>query len=566
MKSKAKGQKAKGKTDKGGENKATRPDVRRWLLPALLGLYVVFSVLLFDPKPATFGDNAIYMILGKSLAAGTGYRNIYLPDAPVHTQYPPGFPLMLAGVTLLCGGINVLASKLLVVLTGIGAMFFIYRLCELTFRKRAWPVMVLFASLPTLVENNHWVLSEIPFLLVTMAALFCLVLADQRPTRAVAARLRMGACGLAVAACFIRTAGVAVVLGVLLFFLVRHRYRDLVLLLLLFAATTIPWQLHNTRASHAQPYFEQLLAKNPYFPEQGRAGIADWVTRVWLNLRDYVARAIPRMLFPTREDSWYEAIAGIILSLPMALGFFLSFRKSAPAAPAQKLAGTAPAWQLASAAPVRQFGALQSCAVFAAPLLLCWPHVWASERFLLPFLPLVVVFLFYGVDWLGAKLGWRRFAPAFIGALVLANTVHMASLARKAVSDNLGYLRGDRYSGYEIDWRRYFEAIDWIKETPADAVVLARKPEFVYLLSGRRSFCYPFSDDHAEVKSAILRSQYVLVDNFRWTDLTVRVVGPVLSDNPDLWELAFTTSPPESYVLRVKPGVQPANQPASADH
>lgn len=514
----------------------------------------MLSILLFDPKLATFGDNARYLILGKSLAEGKGYRDLYLPDSPVHTQFPPGFPVMLAAITLVSGGVNVLAAKLFVLLTGIGAMFFIYRLCELTFRKRAWPVMVLFASVPALVENNHWVLSEMPFLLVTVAALYCLVLADQRPG-ATAARLRIGACGLAVAASLIRTAGVAVVLGVLLFFLVHRRYRELVLLVLLFAAATVSWQLHNTQAGHTQPYFEQLLAKHPYFMEQGRAGIYDWALRVWQNLRDYAATVIPRMFFPTRAETWYEVISGIVLSLLAAIGFARSFRKTDSAAPVKQLA------------PVRHFGALQSCAVFAAPLLLCWPNIWVSERFLLPFLPLVGIFLFSGVDWLGAKLGWRRFAPAFVGVLVLANTIQMTSLARKALSDNIGYLRGDRHSGYDVDWRRYFQSIEWIRtHTPEDAVVLARKPEFVYLLSGRRSFCYPITEDRAQIMSAILRSQYVLVDNFHWTDLTANLVGPVLTDNPNLWKVVFTTPPPEFYVLSVNPGVQTGNQATTADH
>ena len=509
---------------------------------------MVLSVLLFDPKPATFGDNATYLILGKSLAGGTGYRDLSLPDAPVHTQYPPGFPLMLAGITLLFGGVNVLASKLFVVLTGIGAMFFIYRLCELTFPKTAWPVMALFASVPALVENNHWVLSEMPFLLVTMAALYCLVLADQRP-RTTAARLRMVACGLAVAAGFIRTAGLAVVLGLLLFFVVRRRYRDLILLLLLFAATAVPWQLCNTRAGHSQPYLVQLLAKHPYFLDQGPAGIGDWALRVWQNLRDYVGRVIPRMLCPVRNDSWFEVVSGIILFPFVAIGFMLGFRKSSPAA------------------PVRRFGALQSCALFAGPLMLCWPRIWLSERFLLPFLPLVVIFLFSGMEWVGAKLRWRLLAPAFVGLMVLANTVQMASLARKAVTDNIGYLRGDRYSGYAIDWRRYFESIEWIKaHTPVTAVVMARKPEFVYLLSGRRSFCYPFSNDSSEVKSAVLRSQYVLLDKFMWTGTTAQFLGPVLKANLDLWEVDFATPPPEFYVLSLNPAVQAGTQPPSADH
>jgi hypothetical protein len=415
-------------------------------------------------------------------------------------------------------------------------MFFIYRLCQLTFGKRAWLVMALFASLPALVVNNHWILTDVPFLFITVAALFCLVLADHRPG-ATAARLQIGACVLAVASCFIRTAGLANVLGMVMLFLVRRQYRNLIILLSLFALTAVPWQIINARAGHGQPYLEQLLAKHPYFLDRGRAGISDMALRVWKNLQAYATKVLPRMLFLTRVNSWYETFSGIILSLLAAIGFLSSFRKPAPSAPASRV------------------GALQSCAIFAAPVLLCWPDLWANERLLLPFLPLVVIFLFSAVDWFGARLGWRWFAPAFVGVLVLANAVQMTSLARKAVSENLGYLRGDRYSGYDLDWRHYFETIEWIRtHTPDDAVVMARKPEFVYLLSGRRSFCYPMTQDGAQIKSAILRSQYVLFDNFSWTAMTSSLLVPTLRDNVNLWKKIFATPPPEFYVLSINPG------------
>jgi hypothetical protein len=358
------------------------------------------------------------------------------------------------------------------------------------------------------------------------AALYCLVLADAEPHRH-AGWLETVACFLAVAACFVRTTGLVVLLGIALFFILRRRYRGLIILVLLFAAAAVPWQLYAARTGHANPYLEQLLAKHPYLLEQGRAGISAWALRFWQNLRDYVAIVIPRLLCPTGRDSWVEYGCGIILSLLAAVGLVRGFRRLGP---------------------------LSACAVFAAPVLISWPNVWVTERFLLPFLPLVAVFLFYGVQWLGTRFGRRRFVPVFVGVLVLANVVRMTGLARTAVKDNLGYLRGDRFSGYSPDWRRYFEAVDWVRQnTPPDAVVMARKPEFVFLLSGRRSFSYPLSEDRARMKAAMLRSQFVLVDAFRWTETTGYFLVPFLQENPGLWDGTFGTSPPETYVLKVIP-------------
>ena len=43
-----------------------------------------------------FQDDGIYVILGKALATGEGYRYLNLPGAPYATHYPPGYPLFLA--------------------------------------------------------------------------------------------------------------------------------------------------------------------------------------------------------------------------------------------------------------------------------------------------------------------------------------------------------------------------------------------------------------------------------------------------------------------------------------
>jgi len=41
-------------------------------------------------------DDGVYAILGRAIAAGAGYRSLYLPHHPVQIKYPPGFPFILA--------------------------------------------------------------------------------------------------------------------------------------------------------------------------------------------------------------------------------------------------------------------------------------------------------------------------------------------------------------------------------------------------------------------------------------------------------------------------------------
>jgi hypothetical protein len=72
------------------------------ILRECLGVFVVIVVaylLLRDSAlylVGAFNDDGVYVMLGKSLARGTGYRLTYLVGAPVAVKYPPGLPALLA--------------------------------------------------------------------------------------------------------------------------------------------------------------------------------------------------------------------------------------------------------------------------------------------------------------------------------------------------------------------------------------------------------------------------------------------------------------------------------------
>jgi len=59
--------------------------------------YVAFQSLDM-PHLGAFHDDGIYWVCGKSLAQGSGYRILSLPEQPFQTKYPPLYPLLLAGI------------------------------------------------------------------------------------------------------------------------------------------------------------------------------------------------------------------------------------------------------------------------------------------------------------------------------------------------------------------------------------------------------------------------------------------------------------------------------------
>ena len=97
------------------------------ILIVLLAVYLVASLLSFNPTLYTGGDNAHYIILARSMLSGKGYRDIYKPEEPLHTLYPFGYPLLLAPVMALFGG-SFIAIKLLSLVLGAGSVMVIFLL------------------------------------------------------------------------------------------------------------------------------------------------------------------------------------------------------------------------------------------------------------------------------------------------------------------------------------------------------------------------------------------------------------------------------------------------------
>jgi hypothetical protein len=485
-----------------------------------LAVYIAFSILLFDPKLFTGGDNATYIILAESLASGKGFSNINLPGTPGNTQYPPGFPLLLVPLVLLFGA-NILALKFLIVLTGIGAMFFIHRIAVRVFKERSVYLMSLSLTLPMFITYNHWVLSEMPFLFFSLGAVYFIMLQGDRRSLA----FTLIAVGCAVFSFFIRTSGISLIAAIALYFFLKKDYRSLGLLIILFLAAFIPWSVRNARIPSEGSYLDQLLAKNPYQMELGRASAAEFAGRIADNFVLYFFNILPLAVLAAVSASWLRTLIGLILLGLSIAGFIRRIR-----APAVQ------EWYL----------------IFGLAVLLLWPSVWSSDRFLLPLLPFFLVYLYEALFWLCPKLRIKHLVTAATAVMIALNLFALVPQMRATVTDTAGYLHGDRYAGYKPDWRRYFEAVDWIKENiPQDRIIMARKPEFVYLLSRHKSLIYPFTENRDKVRQAIDQCDFILLDNFYWTQTTRRYLWPVLQQSPEGYEIVHQTRKPEFYVLKI---------------
>ena len=486
-------------------------------------LHVLLGLLVFEPTLFPGGDNAGYLILGDALRSGEGYRDLYLPGTPLHARYPPLLPLLLAGLGSIGGvGLAKLAMLLLTATTVWATAHF----------GRQWvgagPALGaagLLAVNPTLLEYGHYILSEAPFTLCIVAALWL----SRRKDRRGAALAIMAA----VAAFATRTAGMTILVALPIAWLLEGRRRRALWTGGIAAGALGGWALYQRLAAAEQPgYLTQLLLVDPYTPAAGSVGFAGLFARAADNCWAYVSRVIPETLLGPGGGT---GGGGIALGLLVA---------------AAVLAG----WTIRARARLR---APEVFAVLYAGLIAVWPSVWTDRRFLLPLVPVVLLLALAAVWRLPAPSGrWLKWAaPAVIAAFGVA---WVADTGPGRVACAASYRTGDPCDPPAN--ASLYEAARWARDnTPPGAIIANRKPRLFFWYARRQGDLYPFSGDPAAVMRGLeaMGADYVVVDQVSGT--TQRYLVPAIRAHEDRFEAVYVGGEPPSAIFRL---LQPA---ANAD-
>lgn len=127
---------------------------------------------------------------------------------------------------------------------------------------------------------------------------------------------------------------------------------------------------------------------------------------------------------------------------------------------------------------VKHYGAVELLVVLWVLMLLVYPDTNSAARFMLPLLPVVLVYLVEGSAWIAERMKLPRVVlPAVLGAFLLA---HALSVRWFAQHDNTAAM-----GPYAPAAQEAFEAVRRI--VPADARVASTRPWAVHLFTGRTS-------------------------------------------------------------------------------
>ena len=476
---------------------------KHFILIISLCCQFLFGVFLFDKKLSTGGDNVCYIALCESIISGKGYKEIYKPDEPAAKHFPPGFPFLLTIPHLLFGR-NIMAFKIWVFLMGMVSTILFYLILQMIWKKGVNFLLPLFAINPLFLKYHSVILSEVPFIFSSLLFVY-LFLKWEKEGRFLYLIFSVFA---SIFAYYVRSVGIAYFPAILLYLLIRKKYREFLVAFLIIFVLILPWLIRNRYAGGGESYFAQFLWKNPYAPELGRITFLDLLKRIWHNLKMYSGFLMSKILLIGKINTF----ASLIITGLMIAGFIFTLLK------------------------LRKVNILHLILIFYMGVVLIWPEVWTGARFILPVFPFVLYFVSKSVEKI--KFGLHILTAIFSIFALIAIFQYSEQVRRP----------------YPPDWISYFDVAKWCKKyTERDAKIMCRKPEFMWFFSDRKAFGYPMTSDHIKMWQAIKKADYIVIDAFRWTMTTYKYLIPAIKDSIEKFKVMYVSPHPKTYLVKYSP-------------
>ena len=437
----------------------TRLNRLYWVVVCMLLL--THAVLVWQSRPAAIepasNDDAQYVLLARSLRS-FHYRDFHIPGAPIHAQYPPVYPALIAAGTAVFGE-HLGVVQVVTLLCSLLALLLVFDIA----RRLASPLVGVLLLAP-LAFNAHLIgyasriASEMPYMAFSFAALWILVAFPE------SRRPLLWSCILAILAALTRSIGLSLVVAMLALLLVQRRFKPAAIFTVAAALTVGAW-LYWTTVSPNQfterSYTAVATTTGRRIPP---GALSLLVVRTTRFLKTYVAKNITAGLeFPTVAGTSIDNVGWIVLIFGLGAVGLWSVRKRLPLLPLYVLSFMG--------------------------LLLVYP--FKLTRFFMPLAPLVLLAIF-----LGAIALTRRWKPAVGAAVIvlLSCAILTSSVPRSLVlAKQLDYCDRSAALTSPQCWRpatnAFLAAVRRANEVlPKDAVVLTIKEAAFNYYTGRKVY------------------------------------------------------------------------------
>lgn len=504
----------------------------------LTTLWLVIYQMTFNDKLNLGGDNAVYYILGDSINSGQGYSNIHSPAHNPNNHFPPGYPLILSFFMLFSK--KVIFLKIVSGLFYLGTILLSFRIFELLVenKKLAFVIAGILLLNGNFIEYGSIMMSEIPFLFFSSLTILLFILSEKSANFLTDWKFWLMIL-LASFSFHIRTSGIALVGGLLLFLLANKEWKKFATFTVSFGLLGLPWFLRG-KALGGSSYVKQLLQVNPYRPEDGMATLGDILSRVTYNIQRYFEVEIPRSFFTDKilnyqvymnELTTGEKVPGYEIETFLGLGIALFVLIVLGVFNMKKYRTFVATYLLGSAA-----------------ILLLWPHVWYGTRFILTLIPFMVFAFVLGIQ---AILQWIKVDQKISPLLYMV----IALFFVKGVQAEADKTKGEFPPKYG-DFLKIAEYVD--QNLPEDVIVMNRKPGLFYINGHRLTTKFPTTFDYNEMRNYLIDNKvtHVVIDAMGFADVS-RYLVPFVQANIECFKQVkhIQTGQLNTYLLEFNPNI-----------
>ena len=464
-------------------------------------------LLRLDAAAGALVDDGWYILLGKALATGQGYTLINSPSSGIMPFYPPAFPALLSLIFRLAPSFpaNVwilkLPSILSLLLSGGLIYYYLVHIHEVS-QETAFGIALLTLLTPALVFlATSTLMSEIFFTLIQTATLVSversLKVADKRVSWLL---VMAGAC-LASIAFLTRSISIGLLLAAGIYFLLNRRVLYALAFSLIVCVIVGPW-LGYTK--HHAPTPAQIFEQQGYITQsyatqfwQKAAGDADSGTITY--------RGLPKRVFIALSEVCTQDIGGLALpalyrgSAESGLEV-LNIAGDMGLVNANKIISSILSGfcLLGFVAVLRRKLTLSELTILCTlPIILSWP--WPTFRFILPFTPLIFLYLVSGINYV-----WRALSRWLAGGEITARWNDERRLTAPVriflmiaillnVYDHTNYVLGKFRLAGAPPWlaesvNESEELMEWMRtDLEPSAIIATDNPPLVYLYTGLKT-------------------------------------------------------------------------------
>jgi hypothetical protein len=458
--------------------------VRRTLVLTAILFLAYWFIAARGPRTVGFWqDDAIYVCTAKSLAAGTGYRHIEMPEQPLQTKYPILYPAVLA-LGFLLGpeyprNLPCLLAPSALAAAGLVALSLRYWRDVLA---GDWWLVVMAAILavlsPVVLSFVRFTMSDLPFGALALAAVYAF---DHKyataQTGAQQRRWLVIAAVLIALSILTRSIGVTLAGALLVVLAWRKQWRHAGLALAVLAVCVAPWYLRQALAVRANGPLQTafLIAPDLDYGLCLPSSSADTANVI---VQNFFRTAFGLVFFQLAlPQQWVQGalatpsgrtvlihVLGYLALLLIVLGFVTSAR------PRVRL--------------------LQVYAVLYAAMLLAWP--FEPYRILLPWTPFLLYFLLCGVREvvrfaMRARMQGRAAYLAAVPVAAVLLALFISDDARIVTSTEREYFLRE----FPIDWAEVHAVEQWTAQNARpDEVLAAAYAPGLYLATGRQGYYF----------------------------------------------------------------------------